>query len=128
MGLKYKLGITNHSELARIEEETSKKQALELFDKGLLDTFELGTFKGLSDIYKYLFEQIYDFAGKIRDVNILKRNFRFAPLIYLESALNNISKMPQSNFNEIIEKYVEMNVAYPFRDGNVPSRHLLRTA
>ena len=118
MVLKNKLGITNHLELARTEEEISKKKALELFEKGLLDTFEIGTFKGLSDINKYLFEEVYDFAGKIRDENISKGNFRFASIMYLESALDNISKMPQSNFDEIIEKYVEMNVAHPFREGN----------
>lgn len=118
MVLKNKLGITNYSELALIEEETSKKKALELFEKQLLSVFEVGTFKGLSDIHKYLFDEIYDFAGKIRDVNISKGNFRFAPTMYLEAALDKISNMPQSTFDEIIEKYVEMNVAHPFREGN----------
>lgn len=118
MVLNNKLGITNYSELARVEEEISKRKALELFEKGLLDTFEVGTFKGLSDIHKYLFGGIYDFAGKIREVNISKGNSRFAPAIYLEPALENISKMSQSTFDEIIEKYVEMNVAHPFREGN----------
>lgn len=118
MVLKNKLGITNYSELALIEEEISKKKALELFEKQLLSVFEVGTFKGLSDIHKYLFDEIYDFAGKIRDVNISKGNFRFAPTMYLEAALDKISNMPQSTFDEIIEKYVEMNVAHPFREGN----------
>lgn len=118
MVLENKLGINNYSELARVEEKTSKIKAIELFEKGLLNTFEVGTFKGLADIHKYLFEEIYDFAGKIRDVNISKGNFRFAPVMYLEPALDNISKMPQSTFEEIIEKYVEMNVAHPFREGN----------
>ena len=118
MVLKNKLGITKDSELAYIEEEMSKKKALELFEKGLLETFEVGTFKGLSDIHQYLFGDIYDFAGKVRDVNISKGNFRFAPALYLDAALKNISKMPQSTFDEIIKKYVEMNVAHPFREGN----------
>lgn len=118
MALENKLGITNSSELARVEEKISKKKALELFETGLLDTFEVGTFEGLSKIHKYLFDEIYDFAGKIRDVNIAKGNFRFAPVMYLEAALDNIAKMPQSTFDEIIEKYVEMNVAHPFREGN----------
>lgn len=118
MALKNKLNITDSSELARKEEEISKRKALELFETGLLDTFEVGTFKGLSQIHKYLFDEIYDFAGKIRTVNIAKGNFRFAPVMYLEPALANIDKMPQSTFDEIIEKYVEMNVAHPFREGN----------
>lgn len=118
MALKNKLGITNSSELAREEEKLSKRKAVELFQKGLLDSFEIGIFTGLAKIHKYLFSDIYDFAGKIRDVNIAKGNFRFAPLMYLEAALNNIDHMPQSTFDEIIEKYVEMNIAHPFREGN----------
>ena len=116
--LENKLGIKSSAELAREEERISKKKAAELFEKGVLDNLEAGKFSTLQTIHKYLFEDIYDFAGKIRDVNISKGNFRFAPLIYLEDALNNIDKMPQSNFDEIIEKYVEMNVAHPFREGN----------
>ncbi|MBS5724633.1 MAG: Fic family protein [Clostridiales bacterium] len=118
MAIANKLGITDSSELARIEEKISKTKALELFEKGLLDTFEVGTFKGLAQIHKYLFDEIYDFAGEMRDVNIAKGSFRFAPVMYLDAALANISKMPQSTFDEIIEKYVEMNVAHPFREGN----------
>ena len=118
MTLENKLGITDPSELARTEERISKAKALELFETGLLDTFEVGSFAGLAQIHKYLFGEIYDFAGKMRDVNIAKGSFRFAPVMYLEAALKNISKMPQSNFDEIIEKYVEMNVAHPFREGN----------
>lgn len=118
MALENKLNITSSSELAIVEERTSKIKALELFENGLLDTFEVGTFKGLSDIHKYLFEDIYDFAGKIRTVNIAKGNFRFAPVMYLNAALENIDKMPQSTFDEIVEKYVEMNIAHPFREGN----------
>ena len=118
MVLKNKLNITNSVELAHIEEKTTKKKALELFEKGILDTFEVGTFKGLSAIHKYLFEDIYDFAGQIRNINIAKGNFRFAPVLYLYSALESIDQMSQSTFDEIIEKYVEMNVAHPFREGN----------
>ena len=118
MTLENKLGITDSAELARTEEKLSKKKAIELFETGCLDTFEVGTFKGLAEIHKYLFEDIYDFAGQIRNVNIAKGNFRFAPLMYLNVALENIDRMPQSNFDEIIEKYVEMNVAHPFREGN----------
>ena len=118
MALDNKLGITNSSELAREEEKISKKKALELFESGYLDTLNTGTFDALSKIHKYLFEDIYDFAGKIRDVNIAKGGFRFAPLMYLEAALDNIDKMPQSTFDEIVEKYVEMNIAHPFREGN----------
>lgn len=128
MALKNKLGITNSSELAREEEKLSKRKAVELFQKGLLDSFEIGTFMGLAKIHKYLFSDIYDFAGKIRDVNIAKGNFRFAPLMYLEAALNNIDHMPQSTFDEIIEKYVEMNIAHPFRDGDTTQGHQLKTA
>ena len=118
MALKNKFGITSSAELARVEEKISKSKALELFEKGLLDTFEVETFSGLAAIHKYLFDEVYDFAGKLRDVNIAKGNFRFTPVMYLETALENISKMPQSTFDEIIEKYVEMNVAHPFREGN----------
>lgn len=118
MALENKLNITDSAELARAEEKISKTKALELFESGLLDTFEVGTFKGLSDIHKYLFEDIYSFAGNIRTVNISKSGFRFAPVMYLLAALDNIDKMPQSTFDEIIEKYVEMNVAHPFREGN----------
>jgi len=113
-----KFGITDSLELARVEEKISKTKALKLFETGLLDTVEVGTFEGLSKIHKYLFEEIYDFAGKMRDVNITKGSFRFVPVIYLKVALSNIAQMPQSTFDEIIEKYVEMNVAHPFRDGN----------
>lgn len=118
MALDNKLGITNSSELAREEEKISKKKAMELFESGYLDTLNAGTFDALSKIHKYLFEDIYDFAGKIREVNIAKGGFRFAPLMYLEAALDNIDKMPQSTFDEIVEKYVEMNIAHPFREGN----------
>ena len=118
MALENKLNITESAELARVEEKISKTKALELFENGLLDTFEVGTFKGLSAIHKYLFEDIYSFAGDIRTVNISKGGFRFAPVMYLQAALDNIDKMPQSTFDEIIEKYVEMNVAHPFREGN----------
>lgn len=118
MALANKLGITDSSELARVEEKISKKKAIEMFESGLLDTFEVGTFMALSEFHKCLFGEIYDFAGKIRDVNIAKGGFRFAPVMYLKVALENIEKMPQSTFDEIIEKYVEMNVAHPFREGN----------
>ncbi len=118
MVLENKLGITDSSELARKEEMISKKKALELFEKGILDSLEAGTFKALSQIHKYLFDEIYYFAGEIRNVNIAKGNFRFASVMYLKQALEHIDKMPQSTFEEIIEKYVEMNVAHPFREGN----------
>ncbi|MBP3360952.1 MAG: Fic family protein [Clostridia bacterium] len=118
MALKNKLGITDAASLAREEEKISKKKALELFESGYLDTLTAGTFESLSLIHKYLFDEIYDFAGKMRDVNIAKGNFRFAPLMYLHAALDNIDKMPQSDFDTIIEKYVEMNIAHPFREGN----------
>mgnify|MGYP000798366339 FL=1 len=116
--LENKLGITDSADLARMEEQISKKKAVELFEKGILDKLEAGKFSSLQAIHKYLFDEIYDFAGKIRTVNIAKGNFRFAPVMYLQAALDNIDKMPQSNFDEIIEKYVEMNVAHPFREGN----------
>ncbi len=118
MALENKLGINNSADLAREEEKISKKKAIELFEKGLLDKLEAGKFSALKAIHKYLFEDIYDFAGEIRTVNISKGNFRFAPLMYLEAALQNIDKMPQSTFDEIVEKYVEMNIAHPFREGN----------
>ena len=118
MVLENKLGINDSAELARQEEKISKKKALELFEKGLLDSFEAGTFDTLSKIHKYLFDEIYYFAGEIRDVNIAKGNFRFAPIMYLKQALEHIEKMPQSTYEEIIAKYVEMNVAHPFREGN----------
>lgn len=118
MVLENKFNITNSAELAKVEEKISKTKALELFKKGLLNDLEAGTFDSLSKIHKYLFDEIYDFAGEIRNVNIAKGNFRFAPVIYLETALKNIDKMPQSTFDEIVEKYVEMNVAHPFREGN----------
>ena len=118
MILKNKLGITNQVELAKAEEKISKQKAKQLFDTGDINKVEVGTFKGLSFIHAYLFEDIYDFAGKIRDVNIAKGNFRFAPLMYLEASLEHIDGMLQSTFDEIIEKYVEMNVAHAFREGN----------
>lgn len=118
MALKNKLGITDSLELARAEERISKIRALELFEKGLFDSFENGTFHGLAQIHEYLFSDIYDFAGKIRTVNLAKGGFRFAPVLYLHDALERISQMPQNTFDEIIEKYVEMNVAHPFREGN----------
>ena len=118
MALENNLGLTSSADLAREEERISKKKAAQLFDQKLLDTFGVGTFAGLALIHKYLFEDIYDFAGELRTVNIAKGNFRFAPLMYLQSALENIDKMPQSNFDEIVEKYVEMNIAHPFREGN----------
>ena len=118
MTLENKLNITDSTELARMEEKISKKKAVELFENGYLDSYEAGTFKMLAAIHKYLFEDIYDFAGKMRNVNIAKGNFRFAPVMYLQPAIENIEKMPQSTFDEIIEKYVEMNIAHPFREGN----------
>lgn len=116
--LENRLGITNDLELAREEERLTKMRALELFEKGLLDTFEVGTFPGLAAIHRYLFQDVYDFAGKMRDVNIAKGSFRFAPVMYLSAALDAIDRMPQSSYEQIIEKYVEMNVAHPFREGN----------
>lgn len=118
MALENKLGITDSSALAREEEKISKKKALELFETGYLDTLTAGTFESLSLIHKYLFDEIYEFAGKMREANIAKGNFRFAPLMYLQAALDNIDKMPQKDFDAIIEKYVEMNIAHPFREGN----------
>lgn len=113
-----KLGLTSSAELARMEEQLSKKKAVLLFEKGILDSLPAGKFSTLQAIHRYLFEDIYEFAGEIRKVNMAKGNFRFAPLMYLDAALENIDKMPQSDFDEIIEKYVEMNIAHPFREGN----------
>ena len=118
MVLENKLDITESEELAKEEERIRKKKALELFEKGILDSLEAGKFSSLSKIHKHLFDEIYHFAGEIRDVNLAKRNFRFAPVMYLKPALDHIDNMPQSTFEEIIEKYVEMNVAHPFREGN----------
>ena len=118
MALENNLGLTSSADLAREEERISKKKALELFDTGMRDKLEAGTVASLLAIHKCLFEDIYDFAGELRTVNIAKGNFRFAPLMYLQAALENIDKMPQSNFDEIVEKYVEMNIAHPFREGN----------
>ena len=116
--LENKLGITDSAELARIEEKISKQKAVEMFENGYLESLEAETYESLAMIHKYLFDEIYDFAGEIRKVNISKVNFRFAPLMYLDAALQSIDKMPQSTFDEIVEKYVEMNVAHPFREGN----------
>ena len=118
MILQNKLGITDAVELARVEEKISKTKALKLFTSGFIDTLKAGSFQALIEIHTYLFDDIYEFAGNIRTVNIAKGNFRFAPLMYLEVALKNIEAMPQSTFDEIIEKYVEMNIAHPFREGN----------
>lgn len=118
MSLENKLGIDNSAELAREEERISKKKAVALFESGMLDRLEVGKFSSLRAIHRFLFEDIYDFAGEIRTVNISKGNFRFAPVMYLNVSLENIDKMPQSTFDEIIEKYVEMNIAHPFREGN----------
>ncbi|WP_317855802.1 protein adenylyltransferase Fic [Chakrabartyella piscis] len=118
MALENKLHITNSVELAMEEERISKKKAVELFDKGILEQMQAGTYKTLAQIHKYLFDEIYEFAGKLRTVNIAKGVFRFAPVMYLEASLTHIDQMPQSTFDEIIEKYVEMNVAHPFREGN----------
>ena len=116
--LENKLGITSSPALAEAEERISKKKAVELFESGVLDTLEAGKFASLQTIHRVLFEDIYDFAGKIRTVNLAKGSFRFAPLMYLDAALQNIDKMPQSNLDQIVEKYVEMNIAHPFREGN----------
>ena len=118
MALENKLGITDSAELARTEEGISKKKAMELFESGHLDTLTPGTFATLAEIHRVLFEDIYAFAGEIRQVNLAKGSFRFAPVMYLEAALQNIEKMPQATFDEIVEKYVEMNIAHPFREGN----------
>ena len=118
MTIENKLGIDDTLKFAHEEERLTKKRALELYDKKILDSFEIGTFAGLKDIHGYLFQDVYPFAGKLRTVNIAKGQFRFAPVLYLEDALRNIDKMPQDKFEHIIEKYVEMNVAHPFREGN----------
>jgi cell filamentation protein len=118
MILENKLGITNQVELVKAEEKISKQKAKQLFDSGDIDQVNAGTFAGLAFIHAYLFDEIYDFAGKLREVNIAKKNFRFAPLMYLEQSLKHIDSMPQGNYDEIIEKYVEMNIAHPFREGN----------
>ena len=118
MVLENKLGITNSVELARVEERVSKSKAAKLFESGFLDTLKAGSFAALVQIHYFLFGEIYNFAGKIRSVNIAKGNFRFAPVMYLEAALKNIEAMPQSSYDAIIEKYVEMNIAHPFREGN----------
>ena len=118
MALENKLGLTSSADLAREEERISKKKALELFESGALDVLPAGKYSNLQAIHRYLFDDIYDFAGKLRTVNLAKGNFRFAPLMYLEAALANIDRIPQSTFDEIIEKYVEMNIAHPFREGN----------
>lgn len=124
MALENKLNITDSADLAREEERISKKKAVELFEGGLLDRLEAGTFASLQAIHKYLFEDIYPFAGKLRTVNLAKGSFRFAPLMYLTAALENIDRMPQTTYDEIIEKYVEMNIAHPFREGNGRSTRL----
>ena len=116
--IENKLNISNSLELAKAEEKISKIKAIKLFENGILDKLKAGTYDSLAKIHKYLFEYIYDFAGQIRTVNISKGNFRFVPALYLKAALNTIEKMPQSTFDQIIEKYVEMNVAHPFREGN----------
>lgn len=118
MALENKLGINDSAELARVEEKISKIKAIKLYERNIVDDFEVGKFSGLAKIHKFLFDELYDFAGKIRIVNIAKGNFRFAPVMYLETALKHIDDMPQSTFDEIIEKYVEMNIAHPFREGN----------
>lgn len=118
MALENKLGITDSATLARTEEKLSKEKAVKLFEYGILDNQKAGSFQALAEIHKYLFEDIYDFAGKIRTVNIAKGGFRFAPVMYLESSLENIEIMPQNDFDSIVEKYVEMNIAHPFREGN----------
>ena len=132
MALENKLGLTSSADLAREEERISKKKAAELFENGILDSLPAGTFTALQKIHQFLFEDIYFFAGKVRTVNLAKGNFRFAPLMYLEAALENIDKMPQSTLDEIVEKYVEMNIAHPFREGNGRSTriwldHILKT-
>ena len=130
--IENKLGLTSPSDLAREEERISKRKAIALFENHILDSLPAGKFSTLQTIHRYLFEDIYEFAGTIRNVNMAKGNFRFAPLMYLDAALENIDKMPQSEFDEIIEKYVEMNIAHPFREGNGRSTriwldHILKT-
>lgn len=124
MALENKLGITDSAELAREEEKISKTKAIKLFESGVLDSLKPGTFESLAFIHRFLFEDIYDFAGQLRTVNIAKGSFRFAPVMYLKMSVENVSKMPQSSFDEIIEKYVEMNAAHPFREGNGRSTRL----
>ena len=116
--LENKLGLTTSADLAREEERLTKKRALELFENNILDRIPVGTFQGLQEIHKHLFQDVYDFAGQLRIVNVAKGNFRFASVMYLERALEHISKMPQSTYDEIVDKYIEMNVAHPFREGN----------
>ena len=133
MALENKLGISDSSALAHEEERISKKKAVELFESGVLDTLEPGTFSALAEIHRWLFGEIYAFAGEIRTVNLAKGAFRFAPVLYLREALRNIERMPQVSFNEVVEKYVEMNIAHPFREGNGRSMriwldHMLKTA
>lgn len=128
MVFENKLGLTNSADFAREEERIRKKKAAELFENGILDKLDFGTFSSLQAIHQYLFDEIYDFAGKIRTVNLAKGNFRFVPVMYLREALENIDKIPQSNLDEIVEKYVEMNVAHPFREGNVIQRHQQKAA
>lgn len=118
MALENKLGINDSAELARVEEKISKTKAIRLYESNIVEDFEVGKFSGLAKIHNFLFDELYGFAGKIRTVNIAKGNFRFAPVMYLETALKHIDNMPQSTFDEIIQKYVEMNVAHPFREGN----------
>ncbi len=118
MILENKLNITDQAELAREEEKISKIKAKEMFENGFLNSLQAGTFESLKEIHKYLFNEIYNFAGKLRKVNIAKGNFRFTSLVYLDESVKNIEKIPQSTYNEIIEKYVEMNIAHPFREGN----------
>lgn len=118
MALENKLGIHDSAELARLEEKISKMKAVKLYESDIVEDFEVGKFSGLAKIHKFLFDELYDFAGKVRTVNIAKGNFRFAPVMYLEAALKHIDDMPQSTFDEIVEKYVEVNVAHPFREGN----------
>lgn len=124
MALENKLNINDSAELARVEEKISKSKAVKLFEKNIVEEFEVGKFSGLATIHKFLFDELYDFAGKVRTVNIAKGNFRFAPVMYLDTALKHIDDMPQSTFDEIIEKYVEMNIAHPFREGNGRSTHI----
>lgn len=118
MALENKLNINDSAELARVEEKISKSKAVKLFENNIIEVYEVGKFSGLAKIHKFLFDELYDFAGKVRTVNIAKGNFRFAPVMYLDTALKHIDDMPQSTFDEIIEKYVEMNIAHPFREGN----------
>ena len=118
MVIENKLGLSNQVALAKAEEKISKQKAKDLYDTGKINEMEIGTFKGLSDIHRYLFSDVYNFAGEIRQVNIAKGNFRFAPVMYLEASLDHIDSMPQNTYDDIIKKYVEMNIAHPFREGN----------